>query len=328
MLLLQVNRRLTARAIAQRLEVSERTIHRDMEALSTAGIPVYAERGSSGGWSLIEEFRTNLTGLSKTEIQSLFLTGPSRLLADLGLEKASDAALIKLLASLPSTNRSDAEYARQRIHIDITGWNRPEEAIPLLQVVQEAIWKEHKLHFTYTRSGCDDIERLVEPLGLVAKGSVWYLVAAIEGEIRNYRVSRISSAEIKDEKFTRPEGFDLATCWEKSNAEFKAQMPRYYATLRVAPDVVARMHIAGRFARVEKVGEAEEDGWIRVSMRFHMEWDASEYVLSFGPNVEVVEPESLKERVIKLAKSVIDFYDQRTRSSVEATTIEKTFQQD
>jgi predicted DNA-binding transcriptional regulator YafY len=314
MMLLQVNRRLTARGIAERLEVSERTIHRDMEALSAAGIPVYAERGSNGGWSLIEEFRTNLTGLSKMEVQSLFLTSPSRLLADLGLEKASDAALIKLLASLPSANRSDAEYARQRIHIDITGWNRPEEAIPLLHVVQEAIWKEHKLRFTYSRHGCDDIERLVEPLGLVAKGSVWYLVASIEGEIRNYRVSRITSAEIKDEKFTRPEGFDLPACWEKSNVEFKAQMPKYYATLRVSPDVLPRMYIAGRFARVEKVGEAEEDGWIKVWMRFHMEWDASEYVLSFGSKVEVVEPDELRESVIRMAKSVIDFYDRRAMS--------------
>lgn len=311
MLLLQVNRRLTARGIAERLEVSERTIHRDMEALSAAGIPVYAERGSSGGWSLLEEFRTNLTGLSKTEIQSLFLTGPSQLLADLGLEKASDAALIKLMASLPSTNRSDAEHVRHRIHIDVTGWNRPEEAIPLLHVVQEAIWKECKLQFTYSRSGCDDVERVGDPLGFVAKGSVWYLVAAIEGEIRSYRVSRIVSAEMMDEKFTRPEAFDLAAFWEQATADFKAQIPRYYATLLASPDILSRMHIAGRFARVEKIGEAEENGWVKVSMRFHMEWDASEYVLSFGPKVEVIEPDSLRDRVIEMAQSVIDFYGKK-----------------
>lgn len=311
MMLLQVNRRLTTRGMAERLEVSERTIHRDMDALSAAGIPVYAERGSGGGWSLLEEFRTNLTGLSRTEIQSLFLTSPSRLLADLGLEKASDAALVKLLASLPSANRNDAEYARQRIHIDITGWNRPEEAIPLLPLIQEAVWKEYKLHFTYRRGNCDDVERTVDPFGLVAKGSVWYLAAAVDGDIRAYRVSRIARAEMKEERFIRPEGFDLAKWWEKSTAEFKAQIPRYYATLRVLPEVLPRMYMAGRFARIEKVGEAEADGWLRVSMRFQMEWDASEYVLSFGPNIEVIEPDSLRENVINLAKSVIAFYDQK-----------------
>jgi len=311
MLLLQVNRRVTTRGMAERLEVSERTIHRDMEALSAAGIPVYAERGSGGGWSLLEEFRTNLTGLSKSEIQSLFLTSPSRLLADLGLEKASDAALIKLLASLPSSNRSDAEYARQRIHIDISGWNRAEESIPLLPVIQEAVWEELKLRFTYRRGFCEDVERLVDPLGLVAKGSVWYLVGAIDEETRSYRVSRIASAEITDERFIRPEGFDLSDYWEKSAAEFKAQLPRYYATLRVSPDVLPRLYFAGRFARIEQVSEPEADGWLRVSIRFQMEEEAVEYALSFGPRVEVVEPASLSEKVIRLAQSVIEFYDRK-----------------
>src|ERR1051325_4713574 len=120
MLLLQVHRRLTARELANRLEVSERTIHRDMDALSGAGIPVFAERGSGGGWALMEEYRTNLTGLNKEEIQALFVMNSPRLLADLGLSKASDAAHIKLRAALPSMSRGDAEYARQRIHIDAT----------------------------------------------------------------------------------------------------------------------------------------------------------------------------------------------------------------
>lgn len=315
MLLLQVNRRVTTRGMAERLEVSERTIHRDMEALSAAGIPVYAERGSGGGWSLLEEFRTNLTGLSKPEIQSLFLTSPSRLLADLGLEKASDAALIKLLASLPSSNRSDAEYARQRIHIDINGWNRAEESIPLLPVIQEAVWKEHRLQFTYKRGFCEDVERLIDPLGLVAKGSVWYLVGAVEGETRSYRVSRIVSVEITDEKFIRPEGFDLAKFWEKSAAEFKAQLPRYYATFRASPEVLPRMYFAGRFARIENVGEPEADGWLRVSIRFQMEEEALEYALSFGPRVEIVEPASLREKVVRLAQSVIEFYNLKAARS-------------
>ena len=144
LLLLQVHQRMTTRDLAKRLEVSERTIHRDMEALSTAGIPVAAERGTDGGWFLLEEYRTNLTGLNEAEIQALFVK-PSRLLADLGLGKASEAAFIKLLAALPSMYRRDAEYIRQRIHVDMSGWRRSEEAIPCLPTLQEAIWQERKV---------------------------------------------------------------------------------------------------------------------------------------------------------------------------------------
>ena len=131
-LLLQANRQLTSRELARRLEVAERTIHRDMEALSAAGIPVVAERGARGGWSLLGEYRTNLTGLNEAEVQSLFVIKPPRLLADLKLEKAAERALLKLLAALPSIHRRGAERARQRIYVDVTGWHRPEEAVPLL----------------------------------------------------------------------------------------------------------------------------------------------------------------------------------------------------
>ncbi len=171
-LLLQVHRHLTARDLAGRLEVSERTIHRDMEALSVAGIPVVAERGTNGGWSLLGEYRTNLTGLNEAEVQSLFVTRPSRLLADLNLEKAAEGKLLKLLAALPSIYRRGAEYARQRIYVDVAGWNRAEETVPLLHVLQDAIWQERKVRMTYGQTECVAVERLADPLGLVAKGSV------------------------------------------------------------------------------------------------------------------------------------------------------------
>ncbi|HXG64463.1 MAG TPA: WYL domain-containing protein [Blastocatellia bacterium] len=311
LLLLQAHHRMTARALAQRLEVSERTIHRDMEALSAAGIPVLAERGAGGGWSLLEDYRTNLTGLNKDEIQALFLVKPARLLADLGLDKASDAALLKLLAALPSRHRPDAEYARQRIHVDTTGWNRPEEAIPLLPLIHEAVWHERKLLFTYQRDGCDAVERLADPLGLVAKGSVWYLVAAVEGDIRSYRVSRVRDAKITEQPCTRPAGFDLAAYWEQATVSFKAQLPRYSATVRVDPAILPRIHYALRFARIEHIGSPEADGWAPVSIRFQLEWEACEYVLSFGTQMEVVEPPSLREKVIQLAESIVAFYAQK-----------------
>src|SRR5262245_47009140 len=138
-LLLQTHGQLTSRTLAERLEVSERTIHRDMEALSFSGIPVIAERGSTGGWSLLGEYRTNLTGLNEAEIQSLFVTQPPKLLADLNLEKAAEGALLKLLAALPAAYRRGAERARQRIYVDVAGWARKEEAVPFLSVLQDAI---------------------------------------------------------------------------------------------------------------------------------------------------------------------------------------------
>lgn len=311
LLLLQVHRRQTARELARRLEVSQRTIHRDMEALSAAGFPVFAERGSGGGWMLVEGYKTNLTGLNRDEIQALFLTKPLRLLADLGLAKASDAAMIKLEAALPSAHRDNAEHARQRIHIDITGWNRSDEAARLLPVLQQAVWQERKLKFTYERSGCDPVERLADPLGLVAKGSVWYLVAVVDGDTRSYRVSRVLSAELIDEPCVRPKGFDLAEYWEQSTVSFKAQLPRYQATVRAHPEVFPRMSFAGRFARIEHADPPDSDGWIRVAMRFDVEEMAVEYALSFGAKMEVLEPDTLREKVINAANSVIAFYAER-----------------
>jgi predicted DNA-binding transcriptional regulator YafY len=316
LLLLQVHRRLTARELAKRLEVSERTIHRDMDALSAAGFPVFAERGIGGGWMLVEGYRTNLTGLNRDEIQALFLTKPLRLLADLGLDKASDAALLKLSAALPSAHRDNAEHARQRIHVDITGWNRAEESIQFLAVLQEAVWRERRLKFSYQRGGgCDPVERLADPLGLVAKGSVWYLVALVDGDIRSYRVSRVSSAELTDEPCVRPKGFDLAEFWEQSTVSFKAHLPQYQATMRAHPDVFPRMGFAGRFARIAHADPPDAEGWIRVAMRFDVEEMACEYALSFGPLMEVLEPATLREKVIDAARSVIAFYAERKETT-------------
>jgi predicted DNA-binding transcriptional regulator YafY len=312
MLNLQVHRRLTARQLAQKMEVSERTIHRDMEALSVAGVPVTAERGAGGGWMLMEGYRTNLTGLNEAETQTLFLLKPSQLLNDLGLNKASEAALIKLLAALPSLSRRNAEYARQRIHVDVTGWSRAEESVPHLHTLQEAIWRERKLSFTYGQSDECLAERLVDPLGLVAKGSVWYLVADAAGEIRSYRVSRIQRATILDEPSARPPDFDLAAYWEQSSRKFKATLPRYQATVRVHPSIFPRLRYAGRFAHVEHVGEPDDDGWIRVRLRFDVEEMACEYALSFGAQLEVVEPPALREKVVRMAESVINFYANKT----------------
>ncbi len=311
LLLLQIHPRITARALAERLEVSERTILRDMEALSIAGVPVFAERGTGGGWSLTENYRTNLTGLNDTEVQALFLTRPARLLADLGLAKAAGGAQIKLLAALPAASRRNAENVSQRIYVDVSGWKRADEAVPWLPVIQEAVWQERKLRITYQRGGGGDecgVERIVEPLGLVAKGSVWYLLAAIDGGIRNYRIARVQAAEMLDEGFVRPPDFDLAATWRQSNVEFKAKFPRYPVTVRVQPDALWRLQFNGRFSTVEHMGEPEADGWITVRMNYQVAENACENLIGLGAQVEIVEPAELREMVVELARSVVAFY--------------------
>jgi predicted DNA-binding transcriptional regulator YafY len=307
LLLLQVRGRITAGELAQRLEVSERTIYRDMAALGMAGVPVLAERGSGGGWMLLENYRTNLTGLNEAEIRALFLTTPPRVLSDLGWGQAAEAALIKLLAALPSVSRQGAEEIRQRIYVDTSGWRQESEAVPCLPTLQQAVWRERKVRFTYAR-GEGASERIADPLGLVAKGSTWYLIAAVEGEPRTYRISRMREAELLDEPATRPPNFDLAAYWERSSSQFTANLPRYPAVVRAEAELVPYLRQVGRYARIAREHPADAEGWARLEMIFEGEHNALEYVLSFGPRIEVIEPDELRVQVIQAAEATLARY--------------------
>jgi predicted DNA-binding transcriptional regulator YafY len=303
LLLLQIHGRSTARELAQRLEVSERTIHRDMEALGAAGVPVIAERGANGGWSLLPSYRTDLNGLNQAEVQALVVQSP-QLLADLGLGKAAQGALIKLLAALPSIGRRGAEVTRERIHIDGAGWYRSEEAVPLLPTLQEAIWAERVIELRYRRGNGDTVDRLVEPLGLVAKGSVWYLIAAVDGECRNYRVSRIEHVRITDQQLIRPPEWDLAAYWEQSVADFKAALPRYLVTARIDPRLTRRLH-----ARIQKSDPADENGVQIVQLRYDAPHEACEDLLRYGSRIEVLDPPPLRAMLRQQAAEIVALYD-------------------
>ena len=314
MLLLQIYQRLTAGELARRLEVSERTIHRDMEALSTAGVPVTALRGAGGGWALVDGYRTNLTGLNAAEVQTLFSGLPERLLADLDMGRDSDAAHVKLLAALPPSSRADAEYARRRVHVDVAGWGGADEQVPHLHTVQEAVWRGRKLLFAYgsDRGGAAP-ERVVDPLGLVAKGGVWYLAArAPDGEVRSYRVSRVTAARVSGEPCERPAEFDLAAFWAGSVARFKSHAPSFRATFRAHKSVLHLLPYAGRFSRVESLGEADAGGWATARMRFQFEEDAAALALGFGTRLEVVEPAGLRQKIVGMAEEVVAFYKGQT----------------
>jgi predicted DNA-binding transcriptional regulator YafY len=304
LLLLQVHKRVTARDLAKRLEVSERTILRDMEALSGSGVPVMAERGAGGGWSLLDNYQTKLTGLSAAEIQSLFIARPPRLMADLGLKQEAEAALIKLQASLPADGREQAEFVRERILIDTRGWRDPAESVACLPVLLDAVFHGRQVRFQYSRILGEASERVGDPLGLVAKGSVWYLVANVDGEPRTYRASRISAAAILTQPATRLTEFDLAAYWERSSTEFREKLPRYYATFLANPAVLRWVRYRGW--RLEE--EAPDGHRVRVRLRFDAEEEAVQFALSFGAGIEVIEPHELRAKVLAGAQAITALY--------------------
>lgn len=213
LMLLQSRGRMTARELAEQLEVSERTIYRDIEALGIAGIPICAERGPGGGCFLLDGYQTKLTGLNAAEVRALFLFKMARPLADLGLSKALDDAMLKLSAALPAQQRDDAEQVRQRIHLDMEDWQQNISPVPHLTTIQEAVWHDRKLLIEYDE-GCKLCQQhLIEPYGLVSKTNSWYVVAALVGEQRVFSVSRISTAVLSEEHFIRPATFDLSSFW-------------------------------------------------------------------------------------------------------------------
>jgi len=207
---------MTAQELAERLEVSERTIYRDIGALSSAGIPVYTESGPGGGCELVDGYQTKLTGLTTAEVRALFLLSLSGPLADLGLDRALDDALLKLSAALPITARSDAAQVRQRIHMDTTAQDHANRALSHLGLIQEAVWQDRRLQLTYGRYVRQDFE----PYGLVSKANVWYLVGTTAGEMQVLRVSRIQAAELTEQRFVRPDTFDLANYWTEWSNRF------------------------------------------------------------------------------------------------------------
>jgi len=208
LLLLQAHGRLTSRELAKRLEVSERTMHRDMEALSASGVPVFAMRGSQGGWQLDEGWRTQVPGLDEAELRAFLMAQP-QVVGDERLVRAAERALAKLTAALPVSLREKAASIRQRLHVDTTRWYGTIENLSRLPVVQDAVSRDRKLKIIYRRDGHEVAERIVDPLGLVAKGSVWYLVAHTPRGFRTYRVSRIEEATVLDQPCERPPDFDL-----------------------------------------------------------------------------------------------------------------------
>lgn len=314
LLLLQTRGRVTAQTLAKRLEVSERTIYRDLEALSMAGVPVYAERGPGGGWCLLEDYRTNLTRLTDLEVHTLFLSGAAGPLEDLGLGKARQDALLKLLAALPTVYRRNAEMASQRIHLDSAGWFHHDEPIPYLTTIYEGIWNDRRVQLTYRHNDNTIVERLVEPYGLVAKASIWYLVCATAesgGNLRVYRVGRILSAQLTSDHFERPSAFDLAAFWARWTGEFEKSLYSYSVKVRVDPAAIDELaYTFGKqvYTLAQQAGPPDDNGKIALSLDFESLPQARYHLFNYGTLVEVLEPAELRESLAEFANGVARLY--------------------
>jgi predicted DNA-binding transcriptional regulator YafY len=310
LLLLQTRGQMTAGELARELEVSVRTIHRDVEALAISGVPIYAERGPHGGIRLVEGYRTRLTGMTAEEADALFVSGLPGPAAELGLGTVVASARLKVLAALPTELRSRATRLLERFHLDATGWFKAGEHVPHLADVANAVWEGLRVSIDYER-GDRSVRRILDPLGVVLKGGVWYLVAASEGQVRTYRVSRIATLETLEDRAARPEGFELASFWTESTAAYERDAPRITVTVRVRPDRYGWLaEAAGQQALDDaKIIPADDpEGWTHVRLR--MEWpdEAASRLLSLGPTVEILEPVELRDRVVAVAGAVLARY--------------------
>jgi predicted DNA-binding transcriptional regulator YafY len=303
LLLLQAHGRLSGRELSRRLEVSERTIHRDMESLSAAGVPVLALRGAQGGWQLDENWRTQVPGLSESELQGLLMAQP-RAAGNPQLARSAERALEKLLAALPTPMRDRAASIRQRLYVDPTGW-RSSDSLTALPIVQDALSLDRRIGFRYRRPGYPlhlQTERIVDPLGLIAKGNSWYLFAQTAKGTRTYAVSRIDSPRITDQPSHRPANFDLPAAWNASTDRYQQNLKRYTVTLLVEPGnsewIILWQPNSVRLAGEDAIGRPMElRSWHLVSITFDHEAEARFFALGLGPRGFVVEPVDLRARV-------------------------------
>ena len=317
LLILQNRGHRTAAELAEELGVSVRTIYRDLEALGEAGVPVVAERGPGGGCRLMNGYRTRLTGLSPREADALFLAGAPAAAAELGLGGVLAAAQRKVLASLPERLRDAAALAQQRFHLDPRPWFREVPEHPELPAVAGAVWADRRIAFEYRRDArrgdSAPVQREAEPLGLVLKAGLWYLVARVDAEPRSYRVSRMAKVRVSEVGFERDPAFDLSRFWAGVAEAFPRDLPAFPVRVRVAPAARPRLAKLGepvRRAGPEAHGAPDRAGWTRHALVFERLEYALSALLPFGGELEVIDPPELRDALLRTARAIQGLYGQ------------------
>ena len=311
-LLLQTRGRMTAERLASELEVSVRTIYRDIDALSAAGFPVYTERGIGGGCQLVDGYRTSLTGLSELEARALAFAAIPGAAAELGVSALAAAAHLKVLSSVSTHARDTITTVQRCFHLDPRGWFRsgqPEH--PRLPELARAVWDGRRVQATYRRAQGRSRPRTLSPLGLVLKDGLWYLVAGEPDDVKTFRVSRFEDVTVLDETVDRPADFDLATWWDRWSDEFETGLARYPVTVRVAPEATSRLFELGDAvtrAPRQPAPARDTDGWERRTLMFERPDWAESMLLRLGAGVEVLEPPELRERIAATVSRLATLY--------------------
>ncbi len=316
LLRLQAQGRVSAAALAEALEVSVRTIYRDIDALSAAGVPVYAEHGRSGGFVLREGYRTALTGLDRPEAESLFLAGVPFAAAQLGMGASLETTRLKLMAALPEALRQDALRVAARFHLDPVAWFQGPEAQQLLPALAEAVWSGRLLSLDY-QSWQGRVARQVAPLGLVLKGGLWYLVAAVGPQVRTYRVSAIRSLQIEQQRAEPPADFDLGRYWEAFARDYEARMQAGRARVRARPQALRRLAEASHAMAqaVAAAGPCDADGWHHLEIPIESIEAAVGELLRLGPDVEALAPAELRAALREAAAALHRVYREAPEKS-------------
>lgn len=318
LMLLQSRNGITAPQLAEELEVSVRTIYRDIEALSTSGVPVYAERGRAGGFRLVDGYRTGLTGLTRDEVKALLMLSIPRSLDRLGVSQEVRSALRKLAAALPKSQVCDEEMVLQRVYLDWEDWLEEARPVPHLQTIHRAVSEDNVLLITYTEiigGTVEKFERKVSPYGLVAKGGEWYLVCACENRMRVNRVSSIVKVQIVDQVFPRQHDFNLLAFWRDWCAKQRHIRTSYRAEVRLSPDLATLMlmNSSGSIGEVIiRTSNPDAEGWIPATLAFDTFEIARKSILALGRAIEVLDPESLRLSVIDYANQVVGLYSSTT----------------
>lgn len=309
LLLLQSRGRLTAQALADEFEVSVRTVYRDIDELSAAGVPVYADRGPGGGFALLDGYRTRLTGMTASEAETLLLAGLPGPAADLGLAEPLAAARLKLLAAVPQAAGEGAARVGDRFHLDPVDWYRRAEPPPHLPAIARAVWGQRRLVIRY-ESWSATVRRTVDPLGLVLKAGAWYLMARIGDGIRTYKVAKVLDLDVLPDGFDYPHGFDLAAQWQESLQRFARELRRAEAVLLVWPEALPLLDRLGADA-IEAVQQAEPDaeGRRRATVPIEGIGHAARLLLGFTDMIEVLEPPELRRALAEGARRVTKLYD-------------------
>ncbi|MFD8598316.1 helix-turn-helix transcriptional regulator [Kitasatospora sp. NPDC059646] len=298
LLLLQNRGRMTARQLAEELEVSVRTVYRDVEALGAAGIPLYGEAGHAGGYRLVDGYRTRLTGLTAEEAQAAFLAALPGTAADLGLGGALATARLKLRAALPAELRAHADRIEERFLLDAPGWYAGADDTPHLAAVADAVWARRTVLLHYRRwRAPEEISRQVRPYGLVLKAGRWYLVADGPSGLRTYRVDQILGLTLRDEEFTVPEGFSLAAWWAAQVAGFPARLHTGTALVRLTPEGARRLGVP-----------PAPTGWTEARLPIESVDHAHDEFLRLGTDIEVLEPPALRERLAATVHALASRY--------------------